>query len=53
MHVLEVLDYSPPFAGGMIDTMENLKAALGARGHRMTIAFPYAQPLDAEDGWTG
>lgn len=40
MHVLHILDYSPPFAGGFHDLLLALGEGLGKQGHRVTFGFP-------------
>ncbi len=52
MRILHVLDYSPPFPGGIVDHLSALGKALHARGDRLVVAFPRARPWlrDVGDG---
>ncbi len=51
MHVLNVLDYSAPYPGGIIDHLSCLGEECRRRGHRLTLAFPrersWTRPLSA------
>lgn len=48
MRVLHVLDFSPPFGGGIVGHLRVLGEALAARGDRLVAAFPRARPWFAE-----
>lgn len=48
MRVLHVLDFSPPFAGGIVGHLRALGEALAARGGRLLAAFPRARPWFAD-----
>ncbi len=52
MRILHVLDYSPPFPGGIVHHLSALGRALHARGDQLIVAFPRERPWlrDVGDG---
>lgn len=44
MRIMQVLDFSPPGGGGIVQQLVRLGETLAQAGHRLTLAFPRRRP---------